>query len=234
MAGASAEQMRTLEVSITDQIAMAEARINTQLEDRVVRETTGIDTAVSAKFESEKLDIATEVKNQLEIIKAGVQKVVEETTEIGALRILSQTAVTLGEVERFRGNFDEAQRHLERAERLFRATGQRVSLSRCLAERALTALAMGELMAAQGFAAGSGMAASLTSGVLLGQERIHCAIGKVAEAQGDRAGLASARQATLDCLDRQAVQLGPEHLGRWASVGPRMEAVTWVGWSPKC
>jgi len=161
-----------------------------------------------------------------------LQEVMDETTEIGALRILSHAAVTLGEVERYRGDFDEAQRHLERAERLFRATGQRVSLSRCLAERAQTALAMGELTAAEGFAAGAGMAASLAPGVLLGQERIHCALGKVAEARGDRQALASARKATLACLDRQAARLGPEHLGPWASVGPRMEVLTWVGWNP--
>jgi tetratricopeptide (TPR) repeat protein len=163
----------------------------------------------------------------------GLQEVVDETSEIGALRILSQAAMTLGEVHRHCGNFDVAQQHLERAERLLRATGQRVSLSRCLAERALTALAMGDLPAAQGFAAGSGLAASLAPGVLLGQERIHCALGKIAEAQGDRHALSAARKATLDCLDRQAAELGPEHLGRWTSVGPRMEVVTWVGWSPR-
>jgi hypothetical protein len=159
--------------------------------------------------------------------------VIDETSDIGALRTLSQAAMSLGEVSRYLGDFEAAQEHLERAERLFRATGQRVSLSRCLAERSLTALAIGDLTAARSFAAGSGMAASLASGVLLGQERIHCVLGKVAEAHGDRHALASARQATLDCLDSQAAQLGPEYLSRWTSVGPRMEVVTWVGWSPR-
>jgi tetratricopeptide (TPR) repeat protein len=174
------------------------------------------------------------LRDRSDIAIEQLQEVVDETTERGSLRILSHAAVTLGEVQRHRGDFDEAQRHLERAERLFRATGQRVSLSRCLAERAQTALAMGELTAAGGFAAGAGLAASLASGVLLGQERIYCALGKVAEAQGDRQTLAAARQATLACLDSQAARLGPEHLGPWASVGHRMEVVTWVGWNPKC
>ena len=97
----------------------------------------------------------------------------------------------------------------------------------------MTALAMSDLLAAQGFAAGAGMAASLTSGVLLGQERIHCALGRVAEAHGDRHALAAAREAALSCLDQQAKHLGPEHLSGWTSVGQRMEVVTWAGWSPR-
>jgi len=163
----------------------------------------------------------------------GLDVVVEEATDTGALRILSQAVMTLGEIHRHLGNLDDAHAHLERAERLMRATGQRVSLSRCLAERSLTSLAQGNLDTAQSFAAGAGMAASLASGVLLGQERVHCALGKVAEAHGDRHAFAAAREATLTSLDRQAAHLGPEYLSRWTSVGPRMEVVTWAGWSPR-
>ena len=164
---------------------------------------------------------------------AELDVVAEQAAEIGALRVLSQAVTTLGEVHRYVGNLEEADAHLERGERLLRATGQRVSLSRCLAERSMTALAMSDLLAAQGFAAGAGMAASLTSGVLLGQERIHCALGRVAEAHGDRHALAAAREAALSCLDQQAKHLGPEHLSGWTSVGQRMEVVTWAGWSPR-
>jgi len=55
----------------------------------------------------------------------------------------------------------------------------------------------------------------------------------VAEMRGDRAALAAARQQTIQCLEAQARYLGPEHLGRWVAVAPRLEVVTWAGWSPR-
>ena len=69
-------------------------------------------------------------------------------------------------------------------------------------------------------------------GVLLDQERIHLALGRVAEARGDRAALSAARRGAVDCLERQARHLGPEHLGRWVAVVTRLEVVTWASWNP--
>jgi len=172
------------------------------------------------------------LRGETEVAVSSLKEIVEETSDIGSLRILGQAVMTLGEVYRHMGLLDRAESNLERGERLLRATGQRVSLSRCLAERTLTALGRGDLAAARTFAAGSGMAASLAQGVHLGQERIHAALGRLAEATGDRHALASARRAAIEALDRQASQLGPEHLSRWSSVLPRMEVVAWAGWSP--
>jgi len=164
---------------------------------------------------------------------AEILRVAEAANELGALRVLGSAVTILGELCRRLDLLDESDEHLERGERVLRATEQRVTLARCLAERTLTALAKSDLDAAQNHSAGAGMAASLSSGVLLGQERIHCAVGRVAEMRGDRAALAAARQQTIQCLEAQARYLGPEHLGRWVAVAPRLEVVTWAGWSPR-
>ena len=164
--------------------------------------------------------------------RAECLKVADAANELGALRVLGKAVTTLGELCRRLDLLEESDDHLERGERILRATEQRVTLALCLAERALTALSRSDLDAAANHSAGAGMAASLSSGVLLEQERIHCAVGRVAEIQGDRAALAAARQKTVQCLEAQARYLGPEHLGRWVAVGPRLEVVTWAGWSP--
>ncbi|MEE2828512.1 MAG: protein kinase [Myxococcota bacterium] len=172
------------------------------------------------------------LRGDFEVAIEALEAVTADASEGSALRVVGQSVTTLGEIFRHLERYDESMDHLERGERILRATGQRVSLSRCLAERALTSLGRGDLVGAQSFAAGAGMAASLASGVLLGQERVHCALGKVAEAQGDRHALSAARAAALACLDQQARQLGAERLSRWTSVSQRLEVVTWAGWSP--
>jgi serine/threonine protein kinase/tetratricopeptide (TPR) repeat protein len=159
-------------------------------------------------------------------------EVADRASDLGALRVLGQAVTYLGELARRLDLNEESEAHLERGERILRDTDQRVTLSLCLAERALTALARGDRRAAQYHSAAAGMSASLTAGVLLDQERIHCALGRVAEVQGDRAALAAARKQTIDCLEGQARHLGPQHLGRWVAVTPRLEVVTWANWSP--
>ena len=158
--------------------------------------------------------------------------VADRATDLGALRVLGQAVTHLGELARRLDLLEESDAHLERGERILRDTDQRVTLSLCLAERAVTALARGDRQAAQHHSAAAGMAASLTAGVLLEQERVHCALGRVAEVSGDRAALAAARKQTIDCLEGQARHLGPEHLGRWVAVTPRLDVVTWARWSP--
>ena len=156
----------------------------------------------------------------------------DKANDMGALRVLGQALTHLGELCRRLDLLEEADSHLERAERILQVTEQRVTLAQCLAERALTALARGEVDAAQNYAASAGMAASLAAGVQLEQERVHCALGRVAEVRGDRAALAAARQATIKCLEAQARYLGPEHLGRWVAVTRRLEVVSWASWRP--
>jgi len=158
--------------------------------------------------------------------------VAERANEMGALRVLGQALTHLGELCRRVDLLEEADGHLERAERILEATEQRVTLAQCLAERAVTALTRGDLEAAQQHAAAAGMAAQLSSGVQLEQERVHCALGRVAEVRGDRAALAAARQATIKCLEVQARYLAAEHLGRWVAVTRRLEVVSWANWSP--
>jgi serine/threonine protein kinase len=159
-------------------------------------------------------------------------EVADKATELGALRVLGQALTHLGELARRLELLEESEAHLERSDRTLRATDQRVTLGLCLAERALTALARGDREAAQNHSAAAGMAASLTEDVLLEQERIHCALGRVAEVRGDRTALAAARKRTISCLEKQARHLGPEHIGRWIAVTPRLEVVTWASWSP--
>lgn len=158
--------------------------------------------------------------------------VADRARELGALRVLGRAITEQGEVCRRLGLLDEAEAHLERGERILRNTEQRVTLALCLAERALTALQRGDLEAAQAHAASAGMAASLSPGVLLEQERVHFALGRVAEVRGDRVALAAARRAAVDALQNQARYLGLEHLGRWVAVATRLEVVTWADWRP--
>ena len=160
-------------------------------------------------------------------------EVAEGAQELGALRILGQAMTNLGEFCRRLDRLEEAEAHLERSERILRNTEQRVTLALCLAERALAALQAGDLDGAQNHAAGAGMAASLAKGVLLEQERVHYAVGRVAEVRGDRVALAAAKAAAVSCLEQQAAHLGPEHLGRWVSVTSRLDVVSWAGWSPR-
>jgi serine/threonine protein kinase/tetratricopeptide (TPR) repeat protein len=161
------------------------------------------------------------------------EAVAEGAEELGALRVLGQAMTNLGEFCRRLDRLAEAELHLERAERILRNTEQRVTLALCLAERALAALQGGDLEGAQNHAAGAGMAATLCRGVLLEQERVHYAVGRVAEVRGDRMALAAAKAAAIDCLEQQAANLGPEHLGRWISVTSRLDVVSWAGWSPR-
>lgn len=164
--------------------------------------------------------------------RAGLEAVIERSTSLGAVIVTGPAVTCAGEVCRWLGRFDEAERHLERGERILRATGQRLTLGSCLAERALVALARSDLQAAHNHAAGAGMAATLTEGVVLERERIHCAIGRVAEASGDRTALAAARRRTQGVLTSQAKLLQPRELGRWMSVAPRHEVLTWARWEP--
>ena len=159
-------------------------------------------------------------------------EMVARAEAMGAIRVLGPAMTTLGEICRRLGLFEESEDSLARGERVLRATEQRLTLALCLSERALTALARGDLQASEAHAAGAGMVMSLTSGVRLERERVHCALGRVAEVRGDRLAIAAARQATLAILDAQAGLLGPEHLGRWVAVPPRRDVVAWAGWSP--
>jgi len=159
-------------------------------------------------------------------------RVADRATDLGALRVLGHALTQLGELCRRLGLLEDAQAHLERGERILRNTEQRVTLATCMAERALTALASGDLEAAANHAAAAGMAASLSPGVLLETERVHCAIGKVAEARGDRMESGAARRRATDALTRQAEHLGEGHVPRWVAVGPRLDVVTWANWSP--
>ena len=164
---------------------------------------------------------------------AETQEVADGAAELGALRVLGQAMTNLGEFCRRLDRLEDAEGHLERSERILRNTEQRVTLSLCLAERALAALQAGDLDGAQNHAAGAGMAATLCRGVLLEQERVHYAVGRVAEVRGDRMALAAAKAAAIDCLEQQAAHLGPENLGRWISVTSRLDVVSWAGWSPR-
>jgi tetratricopeptide (TPR) repeat protein len=172
------------------------------------------------------------LRGDLERGRAECHQVADRANEKGALRVLGQALTYLGELCRRLDLLEEANSHLERAERILQATEQRVTLAQCLAERALTALMLGDVVAAQNHAASAGMASSLASGVQLEQERVHCALGRVAEVRGDRAAVAAARQAAIKCLEAQARYLGVEHLGRWVAVTRRLEVVTWASWSP--
>lgn len=162
----------------------------------------------------------------------GLAAIAERATQTGAVRVIGPVVTALGEICRRQGRLDAAAAHLERGERILRATEQRHTLALCLAERALVALARGDTLAAQGHAAGASMAASLCSGMLLEVERVHFALGRVGEVLADRVALSVARRGTIDCLERQARLLGPEHLARWVAVGTRLEVVSWANWSP--
>ncbi len=158
--------------------------------------------------------------------------VAERSTALGAVLVIGPAVTLLGEISRRLGRLEEAEAHLERGERVLRATEQRLTLSVCLSERALVALARGDLEAAGNHVAGAGMAATLTDGVQLERERVHCAIGKVAEIIGDRTALASARRQTIKALETQARLLLPQQLGRWVAVAPRAEVISWASWTP--
>jgi tetratricopeptide (TPR) repeat protein len=159
--------------------------------------------------------------------------VADRASDLGLVRVLGLAVTCLGELCRRLDLLDEADQHLDRGARILRATDQRVTLALCLGERALVALARGDLDSAQNHAAGASMAAALNPGVLLEQERIHAAVGRVAESRGDRAALAAARRSAVSCLEQQAGHLGAENLGRWVAVASRLEVVTWTGWSPR-
>ncbi|MBN95673.1 MAG: hypothetical protein CL928_16660 [Deltaproteobacteria bacterium] len=158
--------------------------------------------------------------------------VADRAAEFGALRMLGRALTQVGSFCRRMDHLEPALSHLGRAERILRATDQRVTLGLCLGEQALCALRRGDLDSAHVHAAGAAMASSLTSSVLLEQERVHCAVGKVAEAAGDRMAATTAKKAAVDCLDQQARHLGPGDLGRWGAVAPRIEVVNWCGWIP--
>jgi len=158
--------------------------------------------------------------------------VADRAAEFGALRMLGRALTQVGSFCRRMGHLEPAVGHLERAERILRATDQRVTLGLCLGEQALCALRRSDLDSAHVHAAGAAMASSLTSSVLLEQERVHCAVGKVAEASGDRMAAVTSKQAAVDCLDQQARHLGPGDVGRWGAVAPRMEVINWCGWMP--
>lgn len=171
-------------------------------------------------------------RGQGERAAAELAGVSDRATQCGAVRVIGPVVTALGEFCRRQGRYEEAAAHLERGERILRATEQRHSLALCLAERALVALARGDQVAAQGHAAGAAMAASLCSGMLLEVERVHFALGRVGEAVADRVATSAARRSAVDCLERQARTMGQEHLARWVSLPPRLEVVSWVGWQP--
>lgn len=171
-------------------------------------------------------------RGDLEQARSECLQMVDRAEQLGAIRVLGPAMTTLGEITRRLGMLDDADAHLARGERVLRATEQRLTLALCLSERALVSLGRGDLQSAEAHAAGAGMAMSLASGVRLERERIHCALGKVAEVRGDRAALAAARTATSKILDEQAALLGPAYLGRWVSVPPRFDVVSWSAWSP--
>jgi len=172
-------------------------------------------------------------RGDLDRARSECLEMVERAEQLGAIRVLGPAMTTLGEITRRLGLLDDAEAHLARGERVLRATQQRLTLALCLSERALVAMSRGDLQAAEAHAAGAGMAMSLASGVRLERERVHYALGKVAEVRGDRAAIAAARTATSEILDEQATLLGPEYLGRWVSVPPRYDVVNWAGWSPE-
>jgi tetratricopeptide (TPR) repeat protein len=172
------------------------------------------------------------LRGNLTTALAELDQVIERSSSLGAVLVTGPAVTYAGEVCRRNGDSRRAEAYLERGERILRATEQRLTLGICLAERALVALARGDLNSAHAHAAGAGMAATLTEGVVLERERIHAAIGRVAEASGDRTGLAAAKRRTASVLDAQASLMQPQQLGRWMSVGPRLEVVTWAGWDP--
>lgn len=172
------------------------------------------------------------LRGDVERARAETLSVSERATDLGALRVLGQAVTQLGELCRRLQLYDEAEAHLDRGEKILRSTEQRVTLARCLAERALTSLAQGDIESAEKHASGANMATQLSLSVLIDQERIHSAVGRVAEVRGDRAALAMARKTTSALLSRQAEHLRPEELARWVAVAPRREVVEWAGWKP--
>ena len=158
--------------------------------------------------------------------------VVERATGLGAVLVIGPAVTLQGQVYRRLERHEEADDALERGERVLRATEQRRTLAVCLSERALNALVRGDLESARNHVAGAGMAATLTEGVLLERERVHCAIGRVAEIVGDRTALAAARRQTIRSLEAQARLLRPQQLGRWVAVAPRAEVIGWADWTP--
>jgi len=173
------------------------------------------------------------LRGDLEGAMAELSDVIERSSALGAVIVTGPGVTYLGEVCRRMGRLEEAEEHLGRGERILRATEQKLTLGACLAERTLVALALGDEEAAQHHAAGAGMAATLTEGVELERERIHCALGRVAEVTGDRTALAAARRRTARALDGQAKLLEEAQVGRWMAVAPRMEVIEWAGWHPK-
>lgn len=172
------------------------------------------------------------LRGALEASREQLTEVVDRSTELGAVLVIGPAVTLLGETCRRLLLFEEADQYLERGERVLRATEQRRTLAVCLSERALTALVLGDLEAARNHVAGAGMAATLTEGVHLERERVHCAIGKVAEIIGDRTALAAARRQTIRALEAQARLLRPQQLGRWVAVAPRAEVIGWADWTP--
>lgn len=172
------------------------------------------------------------LRGDLERARKALGAVTDRASSLGAVLVIGPAVTLGGEVCRRLGLLEDAELLLERGERVLRASEQRLTLGICLAERALNALDMGDIEAAQKHAAGAGMAATLTEGVQLERERVHCAIGRVAEVTSDRRALAAAKRQVVKSLESQASRLRPQEIGRWLSVGPRLEVVSWAGWSP--
>lgn|GEM_PF-1550554 len=172
------------------------------------------------------------LRGDLSGARGDLEVVIDRSSVLGAVLVTGPAVTYCGEVCRRLELWEDAETHLERGERILRATEQRLTLGICLSERALVALARDDLPAAHAHAAGAGMAATLTEGVILERERIHCAIGRVAEVAGDRTALAACKRHTASVLETQASRLQPQQVGRWMSVGPRMEVVNWAGWTP--
>ncbi|MCO4772375.1 MAG: serine/threonine-protein kinase PknK [Deltaproteobacteria bacterium] len=172
------------------------------------------------------------LRGDLDGARSDLGRVIERSTALGAVIVTGPAVTYAGEVCRRLGLYEEADAHLTRGERILRATEQRLTLGSCLSERALVALAVDDLQSANQFAAGAGMAATLTEGVMLERERIHCAIGRVAEVSGDRTAVAAAKRRTKRALTAQAALLEDQQVGRWMSVSPRLEVIDWAGWHP--
>ena len=172
------------------------------------------------------------LRGALESSHDQLAEVVERATTLGAVLVIGPAVTFLGQTCRLLERLEDAEVHLERGERVLRATEQRRTLAVCLSERALVALGRGDLEAARNHVAGAGMAATLTDGVQLERERVHCAIGKVAEIIGDRTALAAARRQTIRSLETQAQLLLPQQLARWVAVSPRAEVISWASWTP--
>jgi len=152
--------------------------------------------------------------------------------DLGAVRLLGRAITHVGEACRRMGLLDQAEEHLERGERILRATQQPGTLALCLAERAMCALARGQEQEAYDFAHSAMTTAALSPSVQLERERVYGAMARVAEARGDELGRDEARESAVDCLDRQAKRLPARDLPTWLAVAPRLEVVSWANWRP--